>query len=133
MAGWIFKRGAVRSHDVGTAQQCRHRNERRCGFSYAILLCIAFDLALLRACLDETFPQFAFHDGVFESPDDRKREKLLAVTRRATNLGLQSIITLIDSDLPPGPDGEPVLEPTEIGVLLRDEGDDVRLLRTKPW
>ncbi|WP_434403351.1 DUF2326 domain-containing protein [Sphingobium sp. DN12] len=103
------------------------------GFSYKKLLCIAFDLALLRAHLDDAFPRFAFHDGVFESLDDRKKENLLAVIRRYTGLGIQSIITLIDSDLPPRDADEPVFEPSEIVVLLHDEGDNGRLFKMKSW
>jgi uncharacterized protein YydD (DUF2326 family) len=103
------------------------------GFSYKKLLCIAFDLAVLRAHLDDAFPRFAFHDGVFESLDDRKKENLLGVIRRYTALGLQSIITLIDSDLPPRAEDEPVFDASEIVVLLHDEGDSGRLFKMKAW
>ena len=48
------------------------------GFSYKKLLCIAFDLAVLRAHLDDAFPRFAFHDGVLELLDDRKKKNLSA-------------------------------------------------------
>lgn len=103
------------------------------GFSYKKLLCIAFDLAVLRAHLDDAFPRFAFHDGVFESLDDRKKENLLSVIRRYTGLGIQSIITLIDSDLPPRLEDEPVFIASEIVALLHDEGDSGRLFRMRPW
>lgn len=103
------------------------------GFSYKKLLCIAFDLALLRAHLDDAFPRFAFHDGVLESLDDRKKVNLLGVIRRYSTLGLQSIITLIDSDLPSPDDDVPIFDPSEIVLLLHDEGDDGRLFRMRPW
>ncbi|KQY73414.1 MULTISPECIES: DUF2326 domain-containing protein [unclassified Brevundimonas] len=103
------------------------------GFSYKKLLCVAFDLSLLRAHLDDAFPRFAFHDGVLESLDDRKKENLLGVIRSYTALGLQSIITLIDSDLPPRSDEDPVFEPSDIVVRLHDVGDDGRLFRMKAW
>ena len=70
------------------------------GHTYRKLLCIAFDMAVLRAHLDDKFPRFVYHDGVFESLDDRKKENLLAVIRRYADLGVQPVITLIDSDLP---------------------------------
>ncbi len=101
------------------------------GHSYKKLLCIAFDLAVLRAHLDEQFPRFAYHDGVFESLDDRKKENLLAVIRRYTALGIQSIITLIDSDLPKRTTAEPVFAPDELVLLLHDEGDRGRLFKMK--
>lgn len=103
------------------------------GFSYKKLLCIAFDLAVLRAHLDDAFPRFAFHDGVLESLDDRKKVNLLGVIRRYSTLGLQSIITLIDSDLPPPDDDVPIFDPSEIILLLHDEGDDGRLFRMRSW
>ncbi len=66
------------------------------GHTYRKLLCIAFDFAVLRAHMDKRFPQFVYHDGVFESLDDRKKENLLVVLRRYSDLGIQSIITVID-------------------------------------
>lgn len=104
------------------------------GHTYRKLLCIAFDLAVLRAHIDQKFPRFVFHDGVFESLDDRKKSNLLAVFRQYADLGLQPIITLIDSDAPPpSEDGKPVFSPGEIIVTLHDEGDEGRLFRMKAW
>lgn len=104
------------------------------GYTYRKLLCIAFDMAVLRAHLDEKFPRFAYHDGVFESLDDRKKENLLAVVRRYTNLGVQSVITLIDSDLQPRDvDDDPVFDPAEIVLLLHDEDEQGRLFKMKAW
>jgi len=103
------------------------------GFSYKKLLCIAFDLAVLRAHLDNAFPRFAFHDGVFETLDDRKKENLITVIRRYSDFGIQSIITLIDSDLPPRDEHDPVFSASEIVALLHDEDDSGRLFKMKPW
>jgi uncharacterized protein YydD (DUF2326 family) len=104
------------------------------GHTYRKLLCIAFDLAILRAHLDERFPRFVYHDGAFESLDDRKKENLLAVVRKFAGLGIQPIITLIDSDLPArnAKDG-PVFDEGEIVLRLHDEGDDGRLFKMKAW
>lgn len=103
------------------------------GHSYRKLLCIAFDLALLRAHLSDAFPRFAYHDGVFESLDDRKKEVLLTVIRRYTDLGIQSIITLIDSDLPKRPADQPFFDKGEIVLLLHDEGQSGRLFKMGSW
>lgn len=104
------------------------------GHTYRKLLCIAFDLAVLRAHLDQKFPRFVFHDGVFESLDDRKKVNLLAVIREYADLGVQPIITLIDSDTPPLADSdEPVFGPEEIVLTLHDAGIDGRLFRMKSW
>ena len=104
------------------------------GHTYRKLLCVAFDLAVLRARLDAKFPRFVYHDGVFESLDDRKKENLLAVMRRYAELGLQSIITLIDSDLPSRtPEDSPVFADSEIILTLHDEGTEGRLFKMKAW
>ena len=104
------------------------------GHTYRKLLCIAFDMALLRAHLDERFPRFVYHDGVFESLDDRKKENLLAAIRRYDGLGIQTTITLIDSDLPArnGQIGS-VFEVGEIILTLHDEDDQGRLFKMKVW
>ena len=70
------------------------------GHSYRKLLCVAFDLSILRAYLDCHFPHFVFHDGVFESLDDRKKQNLIRVIERYADMGVQSIIPMIDSDIP---------------------------------
>lgn len=104
------------------------------GHTYRKLLCIAFDLAVLRAHLDQKFPRFVFHDGVFESLDDRKKANLLAVIREYADLGVQPIITLIDSDTPPRVEGDkPVFAPEEIVLTLHDAGPEGRLFRMKAW
>jgi uncharacterized protein YydD (DUF2326 family) len=104
------------------------------GHTYRKLLCIAFDLAVLRAHLNDRFPRFVFHDGVFESLDDRKKENLLAVIRRYASLGIQPIITLIDSDLPARATGEgPVFDKSEIVLTLHDENESGRLFKMQSW
>lgn len=104
------------------------------GHTYRKLLSIAFDMALIRAHLDQRFPRFVYHDGVFESLDDRKKENLLTVIRAYAGLGIQSVITLIDSDLPPRTEKEgPVFAPDEIILTLHDENEQGRLFRMKPW
>lgn len=104
------------------------------GHTYRKLLCVAFDLAILRGHLDKKFPRLVYHDGIFESLDDRKKENLLTVIRRYAELGLQPIITLIDSDLPiRAAEDEPVFNPQEIVLLLHDENDQGRLFKIKSW
>ncbi|MBE2295394.1 MAG: DUF2326 domain-containing protein [Phycisphaerales bacterium] len=104
------------------------------GHTYRKLLCIAFDLAILRAHLDDKFPRFVYHDGVFESLDDRKKENLLMVIRQYADLGLQPIITLIDSDLPArSDDDDAVFNAEEIVVTLHDESEQGRLFKMRTW
>jgi uncharacterized protein YydD (DUF2326 family) len=103
------------------------------GHTYKKLLCIAFDLAVLRAHLGQGFPCFVFHDGVFESLDKRKKLNLLDVMREYSSLGIQQIVTLIDTDMPPDIDGAPVFSDDEIVLRLHDEGPDGRLFKLRSW
>jgi uncharacterized protein YydD (DUF2326 family) len=96
--------------------------------------CVTFDMAVLRAHLNEKFPRFVYHDGVLESLDDRKKENLLTVVRRYADLGVQTIITLIDSDLPVRAEGSfSVFTADEIVVKLHDEGNHGRLFKLRGW
>ena len=104
------------------------------GNTYRKLLCIAFDLAILRAHYDDKFPRFVYHDGVFDSLDDRKKENLLTVIRQYAELGLQPIITLIDSVLPVRANtDDTVFSMNEIVVTLHDEDDRGRLFKMRAW
>jgi uncharacterized protein YydD (DUF2326 family) len=59
---------------------------------------------------------------------------LLKVIRENAELGLRSVITLIDSDMPPRVEEKvSVFAPDEIVLALHDEGDEVRLFRRKAW
>lgn len=104
------------------------------GHTYRKLLCIAFDMAVLRAHLKGKFARFVFHDGVFESLDDRKKTNLLETIRASTNLGIQHIITLIDSDMPPSyADGTATFTNDEIVLRLHDEDQGGRLFKMRTW
>jgi len=104
------------------------------GHTYRKLLCIAFDLAVLRAHLSDKFPRFVYHDGMFESLDDRKKTNLLKVIREYADLGIQPVITLIDSDMPPvKEENGSVFSQDEIVLTLHDEGTDGRLFRMSSW
>jgi len=104
------------------------------GNTYKKLLCAAFDLSVLRVHLNQNFPRFVYHDGIFESLDDRKKENLLNVIRRYTDYGIQNMITLIDSDLPVISETQTsVFDESEIVLLLHDEGKQGRLFKMDTW
>lgn len=101
------------------------------GHTYKKLLCVAFDLAILRAHLKDNFPRFVYHDGIFESLDDRTKINLLNVIRQYSTLGIQQIITVIDSDIPLNSDV--FFEDDEIALVLHDEGMQGRLFKLPSW
>jgi len=100
------------------------------GNSYRKLLCIAFDLAVLRAHLNEPFARFVYHDGAFEQLDKRKQEKLLEVFRKYAALGIQPIATALDSDLE---FADRATWSDDVALWLHDEGTDGRLFKTSSW
>ena len=104
------------------------------GTSFKKLLCVAFDLAVVRAHLDGAFPRFVFHDGIFELLDPRPKANLLASMHAYTELGIQSIITVMDFDLPTDDDGGYVgLSEHDIILRLHDDGDKGRLFHFQGW
>lgn len=104
------------------------------GFTFKKLLCIAFDLAVLRSYQEQHFPRFAFHDGVFESLETRAKRRLIEVLRAYADLGLQPIITSLGSDLPDDIDSsQSALASVEIVRFLSDEGDSGRLFEMRAF
>lgn len=104
------------------------------GFTFKKLLCIAFDLAVLRAYLGETFPRFSFHDGVFESLEPRAKQRLINILRQYAQLGLQPVVTTLDSDLPDEVgSGTNAIQMSEVVSTLHDDGAEGRLFRMKSF
>lgn len=98
------------------------------GHSYKKLMCMAFDLAVLRAHLDDRFAHFVYHDGALESLDNRAKKGLLNIFREYSVLGIQLIITVNNSDLPNMDEG---FNDNEIILKLTDTGK--RLFNMSLW
>jgi len=104
------------------------------GFSYGRLLCMAFDMAIIRAYIKEPFPHFVYHDGFLETLDDRKKLNLIDVVRDYCKAGIQHIVTVIESELPRLANGKRfAFAPEEIILSLTDEGDNGRLFKMPSW
>ncbi|MDL0431550.1 DUF2326 domain-containing protein [Marinobacter sp. TBZ242] len=104
------------------------------GHTYKKLLCVAFDLSILRVHLEGRFPRWLYHDGIFESLDNRKKENLLEVIHEYTDLGIQMIVTAIDSDLPArNTQDSPVFSNAQVVLRLHDEDSSGRLFRMASW
>lgn len=104
------------------------------GKSYRQLLCAAFDLAVSRAMLHDPYIRFLYHDGLLEGLDNRKKLNLIGTIRRFAALGIQQIVTVIDSDLPLDETGARfAFRSDEVVVILHDEDDSGRLFRMSRW
>jgi uncharacterized protein YydD (DUF2326 family) len=101
------------------------------GHTYKKVLCAAFDLALLEAYQNRSFYRFVYHDGIFESLDDRKKLNLLKVVREScSDSGLQYIMSVIDADIPRNSAGRRVeFQADEVILELSDSGDAGRLFK----
>ncbi len=101
------------------------------GTSYRKLLCALFDIALLKTYGGQKFFEFAYHDGVLEGLDNRKKQAVLDLVRaEIAQGGLQYILTAISSDLPTDVDGNIVsFSDEEIILRLDDTGDSGRLFK----
>lgn len=104
------------------------------GNTYKKLLCIAFDMAVLEAHAHLRYPHFVFHDGIFEALDNALKGKLLAQVIESTQMGIQHIITMIESDLPPGVDIDMFLGGKgKVVLTLSDEDDNGLLFKGMHW
>ncbi|MBE7214707.1 DUF2326 domain-containing protein [Shewanella benthica] len=101
------------------------------GFSYTRTLSAIFDLTLLSMYSQESFYRFSYHDGLLESLDDRVKFKLIDKMRSLSeSLGLQLIISVLDSDVPILESGERDYFPQkEIIRELHDNGKSGRLFK----
>lgn len=106
------------------------------GHTYKKLLCMAFDLSIAREYADKEFIHFLYHDGIFESLDDRKKIQLIELAREYTeNYNIQYIITAIDSELPflPKEKKRFSFDTNEIVKVLHDAGSDGLLFKMSSW
>lgn len=92
-----------------------------CGSSFRKIMCVAFDLAVLKSHIQTKFPRFVYHDGIFESIDDNVKYRLRDKLYEYSQVGIQQIVTLINSDLP---DEEFFKDKGQIVLRLHDADDD---------
>ncbi|NOL51809.1 DUF2326 domain-containing protein [Pelistega suis] len=107
----------------------KNTNESR-GSSYRKFLCIAFDLAVARSYIGQNYPCFIYIDGVFDGLDNRKKDLLLSILRKYSDIGIQIIATTINSEV----QGlSSPLTQSEITLTLHDNGIDGRLFKMPTW
>ncbi|VVM18215.1 hypothetical protein BSPWISOXPB_130 [uncultured Gammaproteobacteria bacterium] len=101
------------------------------GFSYTKVFSVCFDIALLVFYSSKGYYRFSYHDGIFESLDDRVKLRLIKALRKlAEQHGLQFIITILDSDIPENKEGSKIhFIENEIIKELSDKGEEGRLFK----
>ena len=73
------------------------------GFTSTKALCVAFVLAVIAHYSNKSFMRFAYHDGVLESWGNNPKTKFIELARDYCDIyGMQYIVTVIKSDIPPG-------------------------------
>lgn len=122
------------SCSVGFLDAAGKATQESDGNTYKKLLCIAFDMAVLEAHAHLRYPHFVFHDGIFEALDNALKWKLLDQVIESTKMGIQHIITMIESDLPPGIDIDTFLKGNgKVVLTLSDENDNGLLFKGMHW
>lgn len=101
------------------------------GTSYKKILCVLFDLAILRQYAKEGFYHFVYHDGIFETLERRKKDKLLEVIRETVKkYNIQYILTIIETDLPRDEEDNKIyFDENEVILKLSDLGERGRLFK----
>ena len=95
------------------------------GSSFRKIMCVAFDLAVLKSHIETKFPRFVYHDGIFESIDDNIKYRLRDKLYEYSQVGIQQIVTLINSDIPNGSTPEDFFKDKgHIILRLHDSEDD---------
>lgn len=101
------------------------------GNSYKKFLCAAFDISVIATYSSVSFYRFAYHDGIFEGVDNRKKINFINLIRKyCQQYNLQYIITTIEDDLPrsEADDFEGVSE-AEIVLTLHDADESGTLFK----
>lgn len=100
------------------------------GASYKKMLCIAFDVSLLKAYSSKSFYRFAYHDGSLEGLDDRKKinyiDKMRSICKERN---LQYIFTSIEDDIPTVDKSGMYIKESEVAVTLDDSGREGKLFK----
>jgi uncharacterized protein YydD (DUF2326 family) len=77
------------------------------GHTYKKMLCVAFDLSILTAYNNESYYRFVYHDDVLSQQDNGIKLRLLELIDGVLKeYDLQYMLSVIESDLPVGENGE---------------------------
>jgi len=99
------------------------------GNTYKKVLCASFDVSLLQHYNDKSFYRFAYHDGVLDSLDIRKKENYIKFIRNLVKeFNIQYIITTIESEVNQLKDTFRITD-EEICLTLSDESCKSKLFK----
>lgn len=103
------------------------------GNTYKKMLCVAFDLSILKTYSEGSFFKFVYHDGVLEALDNRMKMKFITfIYDLCEKHGIQYILTIIEDDLPRNEHGQKIhFNGKDVVLELTDEGDEGRLFEQR--
>lgn len=99
------------------------------------ILCVLFDLAILRVYCNRDFFRFVYHDGVMEALEPKKRELLFNVIKETCNqYNIQYIFSLMECEKSSANEyGLLQFEETDVVVKLNDSGAQGRLFKMESF
>lgn len=105
------------------------------GTTFKKLLCVLFDLSVLKTYENDNFYHFVYHDGIFENLEPRKRRLLFEVIQDVIKNGkTQYIFSSLASDLPFDNNEQTIkFSDNEIVLNLNDSGYQGLLFKMPPF
>ncbi len=79
------------------------------GNTYKKLLCVVFDIAIMKIYSRESYYRFIYHDDVLSQQDNGVKTRLLKILQNITKeTNIQYILSVIKSDLPTNDEDKPI-------------------------
>lgn len=132
----ILKHSAIISMSPNTNNNIEYKyaigdTKKADGNTYAKMLCIAFDLAILAEYSTESYFKFVYHDDVFSNQENKIRVRFLKLLHEyCEKYEIQYIFSIIRDDFPRDENDKTIEFPEEeIVMKLDDNSDDGKLFK----
>lgn len=132
----ILKHPAIISMSPNTNNNIEYKyaigdTKKADGNTYAKMLCIAFDLAILAEYSTESYFKFVYHDDVFSNQENKIRVRFLKLLHEyCAKYNIQYIFSIIRDDFPRD-ENDKIIEfnENEIVMKLDDNSDEGKLFK----